>query len=678
MAINIEKHGRRIVVRTDEPLTGFRTAIPGAYQTVAGYWTVPLSLESCKLLRERFGRRLVVGKELSRWAKTVRTNREYMADLAKQKDARLERLPKVAPRLYKAMRTRRYQRVGARFVADNPATLVADDPGLGKTLIALGGILESGIPGPYLVSAPKTAARSVWEREIIRWLPREHRAITLPELRHQREMVIRLTRYGPMTWLIVHPEILLMQEWWVCQQPVIKRKRNRKTGKRFRVIEPCNTQTPAGSGQKIQLLCGHRKTPKTKKVHEAAYPKLFEIEWGAIVVDESHESLIRRTSSKPTQRRRGMESLRLRPGGLRIAMSGTPCDSKPHQLWGTLNWLAPVQYSAFHRWAALYWQTGGYTGFEIGEFRQDREKLLWDSLSAIALRRTKAEVAQDLPPKMLMGSPLVPSDPDSVVGVWLEMEGKQAKAYESMERLSVAELESGRLEATTALAELTRLKQLACSYGDIEEVHRRVRCPTPKEHRCSGWHKELAQKYRPALPSNKFNWLIENLEEWGYPQHPITKVVVVSFFTGILEEFRAGVERHFRTKPKRPLCTAITGRTPVAERANIINAFNDYGHNTPQVMFLNVKAGGTAITLDTADRMIFLSETRIPDQQKQAEDRIHRVSRPRQCMYYYLRSLGTVDVGTAIVNREADRATHRLLDTRRGIEYMRYVLAQSH
>lgn len=95
-------------------------------------------------------------------------------------------------------------------------------------------------------------------------------------------------------------------------------------------------------------------------------------------------------------------------------------------------------------------------------------------------------------------------------------------------------------------------------------------------------------------------------------------------------------------------------------------------------MMLNVKAGGTAITLDTADRMIFISETRIPDQQKQAEDRIHRVSNPRQCMYYYLRSLGTVDVGTAIVNQEMIEDTHRLLDARRGIEYMRHVLSLSH
>jgi SNF2 family DNA or RNA helicase len=660
-SVNIEKRGRRIEVRSHEPLPGLKTTIPGAYQSVAGYWTVPLSIESCKLLKEKFGSRLVVGQSLRRWANGVQSSRAYMARLASQSDAKLENLPRVAPRLAKAMRVRRYQRVGTRFVADNPATLIADDPGLGKTLIAMGGILEAEIPGPYLVVAPKTAADSVWRREIMRWLPPEHKPIIVPEMRARRERRLRLTRFGSHTWLIVHPEMVLVQSWLECHECD---KRSVDKGKQSRTLE-----------------CGHIKTRKTKHVLEPSYVRLFEIEWGAIVIDESHESLIRR-SGVPTQRRRGLDLLKLRPDGIRLAMSGTPFDSKPHQLWGTLNWLDPGQYSAFHRWSELYWQKGGYTGYQIGEFRKDREKMLWDSLSAIALRRTKTEVAPDLPPKMEIGTPLDPADPASPVGVWLEMDGKQAKAYEEMETLSATELESGRLEAVTALAELTRLKQLACSYGDITTKMVRVSCEkaqfphSPRNCESGGEHKEVRYLYVPALPSNKFNWIAENLEEWGYPKNPLTKVVIVSFYTGILELFAKGLEKHFKTKPDNPLCTGITGQTPPKQRRAIIDRFNEPGG--PQVMMLNVKAGGTAITLDTADRMIFISETRIPDQQKQAEDRIHRVSNPRQCMYYYLRSVGTVDVGTAIVNQEMIQDTHRLLDARRGVDYMRHVLNLSH
>jgi SNF2 family DNA or RNA helicase len=375
-----------------------------------------------------------------------------------------------------------------------------------------------------------------------------------------------------------------------------------------------------------------------------------------------------------------MALLPLRGDGIRIAMSGTPFDSKPFQLWGTLNWLDPKQHSAKHRWIELFWRKGGYTGFEVGEFIKEREPLLWDSLSAIALRRTKAEVAPDLPPKTYVGSPLEPTDETSPVGVWLPMDGQQERAYRAMEALSFADLESGRLEALSALAELTRLKQLACCYGDLVERYKWAPCTMAAMGRkCPQGshphkHKERYDKYVPRLPSNKFDWTVNALEEWGYPKNPLTRVVIVSFFTGILEAFGTGIEVHF--KRKQPLCTYITGKTPQGHRRRVIDLFNS--GSGPDIMLLNVRAGGTAITIDSADRMVFISETRIPDQQTQAEDRIHRVSNPRQCMYYYLRSLDTVDVGTALVNQERDADARRLLDGRRGIEYMRHVMDLSH
>jgi len=661
MSITIEKRGRRIEVRADEYVTGLRETVPGAYLSAGGCWTVPLSIESCKLLRLRFGTRLQVGDQLRRWATGVIAARKYMASISTAADAKLEYLPTEAPALYKAMRKRKYQRVAVRFIADNPATLLADDPGLGKTLEALGGIIEAGVAGPYLIVAPRTAADVVWQSEIERWLPMHHRAVIMPQFRSQRERRLALTRFGPHTWLIINPEMVQTQEWIKCGI--------------------CGKRTEASYRQKAELDCGHKKNRSTKHIFEHKYPYLFRLEWGAIVIDESHDSLIRGASGKVTQRRRGLDMLRLRSDGLKIAASGTPFNSKPHQLWGTLNWLDPRQYSAFHRWSELYWRKGGYTGFQIGEFMAEREKMLWDSLTAVAIRRTKAEVAKDLPPKVEIGTLLNPHDAESPVGIWLEMKGEQARAYEQMEKLSIAELDSGELNAITSLAELTRLKQFACCYGDILPRDVRVSCKRsqiPHDPCHARYHEETHYKFIPKLPSNKFDWTIDSLEEWGYPTDPLTKVVIVSFYTGILNAFQAGIEKHFKTKPGHPLTTAITGQVSTNDRKRIIDEFNQRDRKTPQIMMLNVKAGGTAITIDSADRMIFLSETRIPDQQKQAEDRIHRVSNPRHCMYYYLRSLGTVDVGTAMINKDMIQDSHRLLDGRRGVAYTRQVLDLSH
>lgn len=660
--IQIDKRGKRIVLNSAEPLRGLKSAVPGAYQTVAGSWTVPLSIESCHLLKAKYPEQLVVGNELKRWTRGVEDARRYMAELSKSDDAVLDYLPEAAPRLARAMRKRKYQRVGARFIADNPATLLADDPGLGKTLEAMGGILEAQVPGPYLVCAPKTAATSVWKREIERFLPPDHRAVVLPELWYERDRRLRLTRYGPKTWLIIHPEMLLVPAWWVCNE--------------------CGKKTPEGGRQQKKLKCKHERDKKTKTITEPKYPILFKTKWGAFILDESHESLIVRKGAR-TQRRRGLDLIRdgMRADGIRLAMSGTPFNSKPYQLWGTLNWLDPIAYPAFYRWAQLWYEMGGYGGYQVGDLIPEREPLLWKSLSSIVIRRTKAEVAKDLPPKMYMGEPLDPSDKDSPVGVWLPMEGEQERAYTEFEEAAVTELESGRLETIYAIEELTRLKQLACAYGDIETRKINMRCDRIKGHedafpKCRGWttHRVNKQYYVPRLPSNKLNWILESLEEWGYPKNPIDKVVIVSFYSGILREFARQIDSHFKSKPGRLLCTGITGRTPAKKRPEIIDAFNRRERNTPQIMMLNVRAGGTAITIDSADRMIFPSETRIPDQQTQAEDRIHRVSNPRHCMYYYLRSIGTVDVGTALINKDLQRQTHRLLDGRRGVDYFRQVV----
>lgn len=609
------------------------------------------------MLKEKYGNLLEPSRELRRWARTVMGNRAAMRTLASKRKARLYNLPKAAPKLYRAMKSRTYQTVGARFIADSSATLIADEPGLGKTLIAMGGILEAELEGPYLIVCPKTASDAVWAREIARWLPEDHRVITLPQHRYQREWTLRTARYGPKTWVIVHPEIVMTQEWVICRRRIKRKGEVTECGKRTvyggRKQKFLSCFTARKDGSKVK----HPKDSRVKREYEHSYPQLFRIEWGAVIADESHETLIIR-GGVPTQRRRGMDLLKVREDGKRLALSGTPFDSKPYQLFGTLNWLDKVGHSAFHRWSELYWQKGGYTGYEIGEFRKDREEMLWRSLDSIALRRTKAEVAQDLPPKIYVGTNLDPRDPKSPVGIWLPMEPKQEAAYRAMEELAQAELETGTLEALSSLAELTRLKQLACAYGVLEgEVPH--------------------QKYHPSLPSNKFNWIVNNLEEWGYPKEPIDKVVIVSFYSGILRAFARGIDAHFKTKPGKRLCTGITGRTPAHLRPRIIEEFNQPDRG-PRIMMLNVRAGGTAITIDSASRTVFVSETRNPDQQSQAEDRTHRVSNPRVCLYYYLRSEGTVDVGTARINAELAADSHRLLDGRRGLEYTRRVLELSH
>src|SRR5699024_5857154 len=129
------------------------------------------------------------------------------------------------------------------------------------------------------------------------------------------------------------------------------------------------------------------------------------------------------------------------------------------------------------------------------------------SIQPIMIRRTKAEVAPDLPPKMYAGSlpPGIsydhPSQRDGLVGHWLEMDSKQKRAYAEMEEYATAALDNGTLVANGVLAELTRLKQFATSYGQLDTKidPEGVEAPT----------------FSPSMPSNKHSRLLEFIDQVG-------------------------------------------------------------------------------------------------------------------------------------------------------------------
>ena len=61
--------------------------------------------------------------------------------------------------MWEAIKSRPFQSVGAAFAARNGSCLIADQPGLGKTIQSIAAVIEAGIRGPILVVAPKGAAQ---------------------------------------------------------------------------------------------------------------------------------------------------------------------------------------------------------------------------------------------------------------------------------------------------------------------------------------------------------------------------------------------------------------------------------------------------------------------------------------------------------------------------------------
>lgn len=640
--VRVERSGNRILLHSETPTPGLKASVPGAYFRKDSVWSVPLDMATCHLLRERFGNRLVIGPELTAWAKAEKATRARMDDLAAAADADLFLLPEVAPALFAAMNDRTYQRSGVRFIVDTRGrddrrrALNADTVGLGKTAQGIGAMIESGQPGPYLVICPKTAVQSTWAREIHKWLGKGAEVITLPDSKARRQSVLRslIERYRrnpaslARTWVVVHPYVIRTQTWFICGQ--------------------CGSKTKYKAGMVQELdTCGHQKDRSTKLRHDHNFHDLFEVEYGGIIADESDQYLIRKTGT-PNLQRRGAEMLRdlVREGGIRLAMSGTPFRSKPEQIWSTLNWLDPIRWSAKWSFIEKFWEVtqGYYGGYTIGEFREEREELFIDELRDVMIRRTRDMVRDDFPGKDYPSN--VAEDSGLTKGIYLEMTADQEKAYRQMEKEGEAAIEGGTLSPIGTLAELTRLKQFAGAPGKLN------------------WNGE----FEPLAGGNKFEWLVDFLLQLGFPDKPATKLVVASQFTKLLNAFAEGIRKEFGTEkgePRMGLGTQMGMITGEAKhREDIIDKFEDVESDL-SLLFINTKAGGSSITLDAAEIMVVLDETWVSDEQEQLEGRIDNRQPERRIVprsYYYLRSVGTVEEGIARANAAAKARGERILN----------------
>lgn len=617
-----------------------------AWEPVSKRWRLPLDLATCFGLRDLFGQDLKVRLGLADWASKEIAHRSKLSELAKADSATLELLAEEYPQLLAAMEDRPYQLVGSAWMANSRNALLGDDPGLGKTLQVMGAVVEAGLSGPVLTFAPTSAAIITWPNELAKWLPDDDFTVVTHLAGQQRkkaiERYLRTAREayedGRRAWLICNPEMLRIK---VHRGP-----------------------DDRGRPERGEIL----KDENGKIVTTIKYPEFFEgIKWQAAIMDESHKALITHTSRwyDQTQVRAGFTKLPIANGGLKIAMSGTPMAGKITNLWGTLNWLRPDIYTSYWKWCDRWFDVsdGYYGGKEIeGDTVETMDPVkmagLYDSIRPVFLRRTKGEVAPDLPPKQYAGYRLDDQNPDSPPGIWLPLTGKQKQLYMQLQRDAVAALKDGTMFADGALHELNMMKKIATSAGR----YRRTIDKEGKEH----------QHYIPELPSNKFDWIVEWLTERGMcgeEQFGESKVVIASQDTQLVNLFASelagmGTESF-----------VLTGETKPKDRKVMADRFQEPGG--PRVFFLNTYAGGVSLTLDAADDLILIDETWIPDDQTQVEDRIHRVSRIHKVTIWYLRTLGTIEEKIARMAGGRDAIQRNLMDGQRGVEFAKQLLEEA-
>lgn len=518
-----------------------------------------------------------------------------------------------------AVRGRPYQLDACKFIANHDNVALTDEPGLGKTLQTLAGISmrpEIGRVRRTLVLAPKVALETVWAAEISRWLgdsaiswvvtgDRQHRQDAL-------DMALNSTTSGD------HRD-----EFVICniEMARIKSTKNENTGL-------------------AQF-----------DLKNAIWPELYSIEWDNIVIDEAHRSLIK-TQGQKTQSRVGVMALR---GRNRIALTGTPMRGKPQQMWGMLNWLRPKEYSSYWKFVKKYFEifSDGYSDYIIGDMYDDAIEEMSANLKHVVLRRTKGEVAKDLPPKLYNGEFLIEGDNQSPVGIWLDMLPAQVRQYKKMVKMG----QLGDIIANGRLAEMMRMRQI-CN-GVVDEAN-------------SGL---LSSEIRYVVgKSPKVDWVLDRLETLGIESGSVAgdgpKIVIASQFNVTLDFLaQALTQAGYST-------FQLDGRTSDSKRSAMMRSFQSDKADA-QIFLLNTTAGGVAITLDKADDLVMFDETYVPSDSVQVEDRIHRVSRNHQVVISYLRMRDTIEEEVALVNAAKFNIQAYLLDGSRGIETARKLYSDS-
>lgn len=273
----------------------------------------------------------------------------------------------------------------------------------------------------------------------------------------------------------------------------------------------------------------------------------------------------------------------------RIALTGTPIENRVLDLWS----IAECVNQGY-----LGTRSDFVSRFDSAETPPHRRTLLASRLRPILLRRTKTEVAPELPERIEETRRCA-------------MKPGQRKLYLaelSRSRTLVDDLgdgdESLRRNKITILAALTRLRQICC-------------------------HPVLAGG-KTSLGSGKFDTFFDLLEPLLEEGH---KVLVFSQFVENLKLLRA--EMDTRTIRHHML----TGQTKA--RKNVVSAFT--ADADPCVFLISLKAGGSGLNLTSASYVVLFGPWWNPAVEAQAIDRTHRIGQDRTVIAYRLITEGTIE-----------------------------------
>ncbi len=277
-------------------------------------------------------------------------------------------------------------------------------------------------------------------------------------------------------------------------------------------------------------------------------------------------------------------------GDFKIITTGTPIENHLGELWNLFQFINPGLLGSIKRFNEKY-----AIPIERDKSHQARLRLK-KLIQPFILRRTKAQVLEELPPK-------------TEITLSVEMTPEESAFYEALRQKAIDNIESfdfGKGEGyLRVLAEIMKLRRACC--------HSRLVVPGH------------------SLESSKIRLFGEVVQELMENNH---KALVFSQFVDyltIIREYVEGLNISYQY---------LDGSTPMKERKRSVDAFQS---GEGELFLISLKAGGLGLNLTAADYVIHMDPWWNPAVEDQASDRAHRIGQKRPVTIYRLVTKGTIE-----------------------------------
>ncbi|RKR83680.1 SNF2 family DNA or RNA helicase [Mucilaginibacter gracilis] len=303
------------------------------------------------------------------------------------------------------------------------------------------------------------------------------------------------------------------------------------------------------------------------------------------------------------------KTVRLLKSRNKIVITGTPMENNSYDLYGQLSFACPGLLGSKQYFKDIYLNP-------IDQFKNSKRLLeLQAKIKPFVLRRTKQEVAKELPDKTEMV-------------LYCEMGAEQRRIYDAYEKefrefISATTNDEIRKSPMNVLKGLTRLRQI---------------CDSPIL---------LGDDKVSDDGSAKIDMLIEEITgKMG--QH---KILVFSQFVTMLNLIRKELtKRNIRF-------SYLTGST--GNRQSVVKGFQE--DNEIRVFLISLKAGGTGLNLTEADYVYLVDPWWNPAVENQAIDRSHRIGQNKNIVAVRMICTNTVEEKILLVQQTKRELTEGLI-----------------